>query len=118
MLLTEYLNSIENTEQDQLFLQKLSEIKNDIGQAAKMPFIGKLIRALMAMGDSESIKEFKQSEHYENIAGFNITVSDLEKGHFSIYPGAAHGKKIAKVLAIAGAGLLLLWLCRRSCRDC
>ena len=115
MLLTEYLDTIENTEQEQLFLQKLSEIKNDLAQAAKVPFVGKMLRALVALGEVESIEEFRQSGHYENIKGFDITVSDLEKGHFSIHPGREQLTKAAKIAAIVFAAALLLCLCRRCC---
>jgi len=120
MLLTEYLDTIENTEKEQEFLRALSDIRQELQAGAKIPFIGKPIRALAAIGECESIEEFKQSEHYENITGFDITVSNLEKGHFSIYPGSAQRKKMAKVLAIVIAALLLLRLCknRRRCPNC
>ena len=119
MLLTEYLDTIENTEQEQLFLEKLSEIKEHLGQAAKAPFVGKMMRALVALGEVESIEEFKQSEHYESIKGLNITVSDLEKGHFSIHPGREQLTKMAKISAVVAVViLLLLFLCRRRRCSC
>jgi len=116
MLLTDYLESIENTEQEQLFLEKLSEIKDDLAHAASVPVVGKLIQALIAMGESECIWDFKQTEHYENIMGFNIYVGDLEKGQFSIYPGRAHLMQMAAFAAVVGGVILLLWLCLRRCR--
>ena len=115
MLLTEYLDTIENTEQEQQFLKAVSEIKEELSQAAKVPIVGKTIRALVALCELESIAAFKQSEHYENIRGYNIHVSNLEKGHFSIQPGKKHWEKAAKAAAIAAAVLLLLCLCKRCC---
>jgi len=119
MLLTEYLDTIEGTEQEQLFLQKLADLKNEFAQATKVPFVGKLIRALVAFGDCESIEEFKQSEHYANIQGYNIAVMDLEKGFFSIHPGKEQLTKMAIFSAIAAALILLFVLCRkRRCNCC
>ncbi|MCL2376876.1 MAG: hypothetical protein FWC76_05700 [Defluviitaleaceae bacterium] len=116
MLLTEYLGEIENTEQEQQLLQGLADLKDEFAPAANIPFAGKVIKALMALGDAESIEEFRQTGHYENIEGFNIHVINLKKGQFSIYPGSEHLKKIAMVAAIIGGVLLLLCLCRKYCR--
>lgn len=114
MLLTDYLDSIENTEQEQKFLQEISELKEPFEQASKVPVVGKLMKALVALGDSESIEEFKQSAHYAGIKGYDITFND--KGHFSINPGAEQGKKAAIIFVAIVAGLLLLWLCLRRRR--
>jgi hypothetical protein len=116
MSLAEYLDSIANTEQEQQFLLKLSELKEEFGQIAKTPFVGKLFRALVVLGDSESIEEFKQSEHYENIKGFDIRVKNLEKGHFNIYPGKAQRKAMVKLSAVVAIGLLLIIFLRKKKR--
>ncbi|MCL2574274.1 MAG: hypothetical protein FWE34_06980 [Defluviitaleaceae bacterium] len=117
MLLTDYLDTIENTDDEQLFLQKLAEIKDDLAQATKIPFVGKLMKTLITIGEYESIEEFKQSEHYKNIKGYKISVSDLEQGHFNIYPGGEQFKKMGKVLAVIGIGVLLLCLCLKRKRN-
>ena len=116
MLLTDYLDTIENTQQEQQFMQHLAELKEHFVPATKIPFVGRMIRALVALGDCGSVTEFKQSEHYPNIRGYNITLMDLEKGYFSITPGR---EQLAKVIPILGTivGLLLLWIVlrRRGC---
>ncbi|MCL2397179.1 MAG: hypothetical protein FWC93_03845 [Defluviitaleaceae bacterium] len=115
MLLTEYLDSIENTEQEQMFLQKLAEpeLKDAFGQLVNVPFVGKLFLALVTLGDSENIEDFRHSGHYDGIRHYSIAISNIEKGYFSIYPGPVHMKKIAKVAGVIGAGLLLLILCKK-----
>lgn len=118
MLLTEFLDSAANTEQEARLFEELAKIddlaniKDGLAQATKIPFVGKLIKALVALYDYGSIEAFKQSEYYPDIEGWDCYI-DLDKGHISIYPGAEQRKKIFKVMAIIGAGLLFLWLCRR-----
>jgi len=116
MLLTEYLDSIENTDEERLFLTKIVEMKEELGQAKQIPIVGKFIKALIDLGDSGSIAEFKQCEHYENIMGYNIRIMDMEKGYFSMYPGKELGMKAAKIAAIVVAVVLLLCLCCKRCR--
>jgi len=112
MLFTEYLDSVENTEQETRFFEELAKTRDDLSQAVDVPIVGKLIKALVTLSDLGSITEFKQTGHYHSIEGWDISIN-LETGNFSIYPGAEHRKKIFKVLAAIGIGLFLLWLCRR-----
>ena len=115
MLFTDFLDSAANTEQEARFFEELAKVKDDLAQAANIPFVGKLIRALVALGDYGSIEVFKHSQHYPSIEGWDIDIN-FDTGHFSIYPGAEQRKKIFAVLACIGAGLVFLWLCRKWCR--
>ena len=116
MIVSKYLDSIEGTEQEALLQKGLADITKDedVAKLFNMPLVGKLLHAIVALGSSESIKEFKETEHYTHIKDWGITVFDLEKGYISIHPGPKHLKKIFAVLAIAGAGLLLLKLRKKN----
>jgi len=120
MIFSDYLDSIENTEQEQQLLEQFAKNAADIQEGVnEAPFIGKIkiIGALLALGTAESIEAFRQSEYYEYLKDWEISVKDLEKGHFSLYPGAEQRKKI---FAIAGAVVLgivlLVWCCKRRCK--
>jgi len=115
MLFTDYLDSVENTDQEARFFEELAKVKDDLAQATSVPIVGKLIRALVALEECGSVEVFKETGHYQCIEGWDISI-DLDSGQFSIYPGAEHRKKILMVLALIGAGLFFLWLCRRHCR--
>ncbi|MCL2575974.1 MAG: hypothetical protein FWE33_06030 [Defluviitaleaceae bacterium] len=114
MLFTEYLDSVENTEQETRLLEEIAKIEGDLAQAARIPVVGKGITALLALGEL-GIEEFKQSGHYDNIKGLDIAI-DLDKGVFAIYPGAVMRRKIFTVAGIVAAVLFGLWLWRRSRR--
>jgi len=117
MVISKYLDSIEGTEDEQKLLNatlKLSE-EEGISELYDKPFVGKIFTALNVLGKSESIADFKQTKHYDNIKDLGISVFDLEKGFFSIYPGPKHIKGICAVAGIVGAGLLLLKL-RKLCK--
>ena len=110
MLVSKYLDSIEGTEKEPILLKSLIELAEDkdVAQLLDKPLIGKLLSALVALSGSDSIEDFRQTEHYENIKDWGITVFDLEKGYYSIHPGPKHMKMIFAVMAIAGVGLYLL----------
>jgi len=118
MLLTEYLDTIQNTDQEHQFLQKQADLKEAFTPLISIPFVGKLFKALVAMGDATDIEEFKQSEHYASIQGYNIAVADLEKGYYSIHPGREMLTKMAILTGIIAAGLLVLCLCRKKRKGC
>ena len=115
MLLTEFLDSAQNTEQEARLFEVLIPIKNEIAKLTGVPVVGKLFSALVALCDLESIEAFKQSEHYQNIKGWDVS-ANLEKGLFSVYPGAESRRKIFKALALIGTAVFLLCLWRRICR--
>ena len=116
MLLTDYLLSIVGTEEEQVFLRELSKLKDDFAEVTTVPVVGDLFAALVALCDGGNLETFAQTPHFASLEGFNITVKDLEKGHFSIYPGTAMLKKAALFLGAVFAGILLLCAIVKRCR--
>lgn len=112
MIVSKYLDSIEGTEKELMLINSMVELAKDedVAKVLDLPIVGKVLSALVALGSSESIADFKQSNHYDALKDWSITVFDLEKGYVSIHPGPKHLKKIFTVAAIAGAGILLLKL--------
>ena len=110
MLVSKYLDSVEGTEKELVFLNSFAELTEDkdVAKLLDKPIIGKLLSALIALKNSESVEAFRQTKHYENIKDWGITVFNLEKGYISIHPGPKHIKKILAVTAITCAGLYLL----------
>ncbi|MCL2171627.1 MAG: hypothetical protein FWB71_05680 [Defluviitaleaceae bacterium] len=115
MLFTEFLDKIENTDDEARFFKQLGNVVDDLKEAKEIPILGKLISAIVYLLELECITEFKQSEHYDVISGWDVIV-DLDTGHFSVIPGPGHRKKIFKVAAIIAGILFLIWLCRRKRR--
>ena len=115
MTISEFLDSIETTEQEQQFIDAIANIKDDLAQATQVPFVGELFTAILAIVDEGSIESFKQTEHFDTIKDFNISVFDIEKGYFSIWPGPKHQKIILKVAVGICAIILLIYLCRKFC---
>ena len=112
MLVSKYLDSIEGTEKEPVFLNSFAELTEDkdVAKLLDKPIIGKLLSALIALRCSDSIEAYKQTEHYENIKDWGITVFNLEKGYISIHPGPKHIKKLFTVMAIACVGVYLMKL--------
>jgi len=115
MIFSEYLDSVENTEQESKLIEQLGMIKDGAAWVVRIPLIGKSINALIALADSENIEAFKQSEHYSYLKDWNVTVFDHESAAISISPSDKIKGKIAKVLVLVGAAMLLMWLCRKFC---
>jgi len=109
MVISKYLDSVEGTEKEAMLISGMVKLTEEeaIIQLMDKPGVGKIFTALAALGNSECIADFKQTEHYGNIKDWNITVFDLEKGFISINPGPKHLKMAFTVAAIAGAGLFL-----------
>ena len=120
MYVWEYLINVEDTADEQTLLRVLRETMcgeayEGIMKAARVPVIGKILKALIALGESDSIAEFRQTEHYENIKFWNIKVVDLEKGHFQIQPSVEQWIKFGKITAvIVGFVAFLMWLCKKD----
>ena len=116
MLVSKYLDSIEGTEKEPVFLNSLVELADDkdIEKLLNMPIIGNLLSALVALGSSDSIEVFKQTEHYKNIKDWGITVFNLEKGYISIHPGPKHVKKILVVIAVICVGVYLFKIRKKN----
>jgi len=115
MLFTDYLDSVANTEDEARFFEELAKLTADFKEVTQVPVVGKLFAAIVALSDCESIDEFKESGHYQDIEGWDISIN-LDTGLFAIYPGAAMRKKALGFLAFVCVGIFLLWLWRRCCR--
>jgi len=115
MIVSDYLDSIEGTEQEAVLLKAFTELTEDkdIAKVFGLPIVGKLIKALVVLGSSESIDAFRQTEHYMNIKDWGITVFDLEKGYISIHPGLQHRKKIFIAAIAIGIGIYLIRRCKK-----
>ena len=115
MKISAYLSSIEGTENEPLFKSKILDLieEDGISQLLDKPGVGKIFTALAVLGESESIEEFRQTKHYDNIKDWGIKVFDLEKGYFSIHPGLMHIAKFFAFAAVVGIGICL-WRRRRK----
>jgi len=119
MRFSQFCDIAENTEKEQQLLQFLKQddmkpVKKAFGQLARKPFIGKLFTAVIALSDYESIAAFKQSEHYEHIKDWNFNI-DFDKNSLLIGPNEEQAKKALKVLAVGGAAITLIIMCRKLC---
>ena len=110
MVISKYLDSIEGTDNEAGLLKGMVSLTEQEAIAMLMdkPGIGDIFKSLAALGKSESIADFKQTEQYNVIKDWGITVYDIEKGMVSIYPGPKHLKRAFAFAAIVGAGVLLL----------
>ena len=115
MTVSTYLDSVAGTEKEPLLLKAFTDLTEDedVAKAFEVPVVGKLLKALAVLSTMESIEEFKQTEHYEHVKDWGITVFDLEKGIVSVHPGPKHMKVIFAVMAVVGLGLLL-WKLKRK----
>jgi len=118
MKFSEFCDVIENTEQEQQFLQFLkedadfSEVKENLENVKNIPVLGKICMAMVALLDSESIAEFRESEYYPQFMDWNITF-DADAKSLSLTPGDAQIKKAVKVLSIIFAVITVLLLVRK-----
>jgi len=119
MIVSEYLDSIQGTEKEQQLFKGLEILnKEDVTKALEIPIVGKMLRSAVALANAESIAAYKETEYYEQIKDWGITVFDLEKGMISIHPGPKHMKKAIPVLAVLGVALLalILWKVKKNYR--
>ena len=100
MKISKYLVSIQNTEDEELFLQNLSELNKQLAKATSVPFIGKKLLSVIALGNAESIDDFKQTHHYEVIKDWGIYVPDLTNGQIYLNYFPVEAKIMLSVLAI------------------
>ena len=117
MRFSEYCETAENTEQEQQLLQfmkqdKMKDAEKAFGKLTRIPIIGKLFSAVIALGNYESIAEYKRSEHYDNIKNWNFVI-DYDKNSMSIGPTDEQKKKAMKVLAVVGAVIALIVVARK-----
>ena len=120
MTVAEYLDSIENTDQEQATLAKISEMlglnnaKEELMKLTKIPVAGKVLKALVALSEAESVAEFKQTQHYNNIKNWAINADEFEKGQgISIQPGPVHKEVAIDIIAMILAVLFGFWLGRK-----
>jgi hypothetical protein len=121
MKFSDYCSMIENTEKEQEFFKflkendNMNEVKHILEGKKSIPIVGKVISALLALASSESIAEFRQSEHYDNLKDWNLNF-DPEKGSFVLNPGKEQAAKAAKIIFAIIAVIGLLVLCKKYCR--
>ena len=119
MRFSQFCEQAEGTEQEQQLLQffkqdGMKEAEAVFLKMARIPFIGKLFAALAALGDYDSIAEFRQSEHYQNLKDWNFSVNFKKKSLY-ITLNDEQKKKAMKILAISSAVITLVVLCRKLC---
>ena len=119
MRFSQFCDLAENTEQEQQLLQFLKQddmkqVEKVFTKLTRVPIIGKLLAAVIALGNYESIAAFKQSEHYQNIKNWNFSIN-FDKKSLIISPNDVQIKKALKVLAIIGTVITLIMVCRKLC---
>ena len=117
MRFSEYCETAENTEQEQQLFQfmkqdKMKDAEKAFKKLTRIPVIGKLFSAVVALGNYESIAAFKRSEHYDNIKNWNFVI-DYDENSMSIGPTDEQKKKAMKVFAILGAIITLIVIARK-----
>ena len=119
MKFNEYLDMIESTGKEDLLKQRLSETKEYFSKAINVPVAGKIIRALIALSGTETIADFRQTTHYQNIKDWNVIVSGLENKNFKItvQPSCFHLKKLFKVLLFFVGVIFLYKQYKKHCDD-
>jgi len=121
MLVSAYLDSIEGTEDEGLFFAKMRElseidgVQTGLGQAKGIPFIGKVVTALLAMMNAETVAAFRETAHYEVLKDWSIHIRDLENLNLSLNPSFKQIKKVLPFVAVAAGIILALVLWRRKC---
>jgi len=119
MKFSQFCDITENTEQEQQLFEMLK--KDDMktftkvmANMSRIPVIGKLFAAILALSKSESIASFKQSEHYPNIKDWDFKV-DFDNSGLYVTPSDTQKKKMVKVLAVIGVIVTVLLICRKLC---
>jgi len=123
MKFSEFCDSIENTEQEQQFLQYVKEeyretkeaIEDENSAAAikRIPFVGKMVFALAALADCESLAEFRESEYYPVLVDDWDASYDPDTGKFSLGASAKVKKQAAKIFfVVVGIIAVLLIFCK------
>ena len=122
MRFSQFCDTIENTEQEQKLFQFLKQdfvappLKEHSAKLKRIPILGKLLTAFIALADSESIAEFRQSKHYKHIMNWDVKFDFDAENYLSLNPSDLQKKKIVKILAIVGAILAVMIICLKCCR--
>ena len=119
MRFSQFCDVAENTEQEQQLLQffkqdDMGPVESVFAKMSNVPIIGKLFTALIALSNYDSIAAFKQSEYYQNLKDWNFDI-DFDKKSLYIRPNDEQLKKALKILAIIGAIIALIVICRKCC---
>ena len=120
MTFAQFCDIAEGTEREQLMIEYLRkdemESLNQIpAKVLKAPVIGKVLKAVIALAESGSIAEFRQTEHFQYIKDWNFSF-DAESGNFSLSPGEPQKQKLMKIFAAISAGFSIFLLCRKFCK--
>jgi len=115
MKFSQYCDQAENTEQEQKLLKffkqdDMSIVEKIFAKFSCVPIMGRVFSALNAMGDYESIAEFKKSEHYQNLKNWNFNINYDRKSLY-ITPTDEQRRKALKIFAIIGIIISLIAIC-------
>ena len=120
MKFSEYCDKIENTNEEQQLLEfmrtddSMQEAWDVLEKYQHIPVFGKVITALGELSECENIAAFRESRHYPHLMNWDLRF-DAQKGSFSLSPGPDHLRIVKTVFAVIGAGLLVLFVCRKLC---
>jgi len=119
MKFSQFCDEAENTEQEQQLLQffkqeGMEQAEQIFAKMSRIPVIGKIFTALTALSSYESIAAFRQSIHYRNLMNWNFKV-DFDKKGLYITPSDEQKKKAVKIMAMIGAVVAVLAICRKLC---
>ena len=119
MRFSQFCDTAENTEQEQQLLQFLKQddmkqVEKIFSKLAKIPIIGKVIAAVSALGNYESIAAFRQSMHYNHIKDWEFKI-DFDKKSMTISPNEEQKKKAIRVVATIGAVIALIAILHKLC---
>jgi len=124
MRFSQFCDMVEHTEQEQQLLQFLKQdgmeqVEEVFANMTGVPIVGKLFAAINALSDYETIAEFKQSEHYQHLKDWNVTI-DFDKKLLLLGPNDEQKKKAVKILAVIGTIITLIMIYRklRRRRNC
>jgi hypothetical protein len=122
MKFSQFCDMAENTEQEQQLFQllkkdEMKEFSQIMEKMSTIPIVGGIFAAIFALSKSESIAEFKQSEHYRHIMDCSFKVN-FDTGSLYVGPSDVQKKKMVKVLAVICIVVTALIIYRklRCCR--
>jgi len=121
MKFSEYCDMVQNTDKEFELIQFLNdndgihELRKVLPKLKRIPVVGKAIEALMVLADYESLEEFKQTEHYANVANMGFSFNP-EKSSLNLSPSSDQVKQLAVVGLAAVAVIVILVMCFRKCR--
>ena len=102
MLFAEMLDEVQNSGQEVHFYEQMqNELKPITAKTPKweykIPILGKTMRAVEVLIDSNSIEEYKKTRAYKYVSDFDFS-GDFFSGEFDLYPRKGYKKKVANVV--------------------